>query len=604
MTPQGVSFVVPVHNGARWIRATLESIFAQADGRPFEVIVVDDGGEDGGSQLLAALAEGWPLRIIRGARLGAAAALNSGIRAARFPVICQVDQDVVLDPGWMRLLVACLDDPSVAAAQGYYRHDPEGSLPARVMGLDLEQRYGSIAGLDTDHVCTGNAVYRAEALHRVGLFDTTIGYGYDNDMSYRLRTAGYRLVLCRDARSLHHWRDGLRAFLVQQYGFGYGRLDVVQKHPARYTGDAVSPAAMMAHAGLMLVAVASLVAAIMLSLAHAPWRPFATAGSAIVAALLAERLVAGLRAARRFRDFTPLSFPLFHLLRDLAWVAAIGVWSLRRLASRQRLPSHSMHPRRPARPATGPGIFDGDLQEFRDNPGGHLRVLGLIPAHNERENLPSVIAEIRAIFPTLDLLVVDDGSSDGTTEWLEQHDVRWLRFPERMGIGGAMRAGLRYAVRSGYQAAVRIDGDGQHRPEDIARLLAPIRQGTADVALGSRYTSPGSGHPSAARVAQRVLGACMSALVGGRVTDPTSGFCAVGPGAMRMLAEHHPTGYPEPELRLFLNHHDLSVVEIPVEARSRLTGASSLTPARLTIAGARVLLAMLIVPLRDRRARP
>jgi glycosyltransferase involved in cell wall biosynthesis len=604
VTPHGVSFVVPVHNGARWIRATLESILGQADGRPFEIIVVDDGGEDGGSQLLTALAERWPLRIIRGDRLGAAAALNAGIRAARFPVICQADQDVVLDPGWLRALVACLDDPSVAAAQGYYRHDPDGSLAARVMGLDLEQRYGAIAGAETDHVCTGNAAYRAEALHRVGLFDTTIGYGYDNDMSYRLRAAGYRLVLCRDARSLHHWRDGLRSYLIQQYGFGYGRLDVVAKHPTRCTGDAVSPSAMMAHAGVMLVAVASLVAAFMLSMAHGTWQPLAIVSGALVAGLLAERLVAGFRAARGFRDLTPLSFPLFHLLRDLAWVAAIGVWSLRRLASRRPLPSHSMHPRSPARPSADHEIMDSDLEEVTDNPGGHLRVLGLIPAYNERENLPSVVAEIRSTFPALDLLVIDDGSTDGTAEWLEQHRVRWLQFPERMGIGGAMRAGLRYAVRSGYQAAVRIDGDGQHRPEEIARLLAPIRHGTADVALGSRYARPGSGRRGVARLAQRVLGACISALVGGRVTDPTSGFCAVGRRAMRMLAEHHPTGYPEPELRLLLNHHDLEVVEVPVEARSRLAGASSLTPARLTIAGARVLLAMLIVPLRDRRARP
>jgi len=161
-----------------------------------------------------------------------------------------------------------------------------------------------------------------------------------------------------------------------------------------------------------------------------------------------------------------------------------------------------------------------------------------------------------------------------------------------------MRAGLRYAARLGYDVAVRIDGDGQHRPEDINRLLIPIRHAVADVVLGTRYARQGSESTRMARPFQRLLGACISAQTGGRVTDPTSGFCALGPRAVRLLAEHHPTGYPEPELRLFLSRNALNVVEVPVRARSRLGGTSSLTAGRMTVAGARVLLAMIIVPLR------
>ncbi len=87
-----------------------------------------------------------------------------------------------------------------------------------------------------DHVCTGNTVYRAEALARVGLLDESLGYGYDNDLSYRLGAAGYALAFCRDARSRHRWREGLAGYLTQQYGFGYGRLDVVAAHPDRVGG--------------------------------------------------------------------------------------------------------------------------------------------------------------------------------------------------------------------------------------------------------------------------------------------------------------------------------------------------------------------------------
>ena len=101
----GVSFVVPVHNGAAWLRRTLAAILAQADGRPMEVIVVDDRSEDGSAALLRRLALEWPLRILDGEGRGAAAAINTGVRAARFPIVCQVDQDVQLKPGWMPRLV-------------------------------------------------------------------------------------------------------------------------------------------------------------------------------------------------------------------------------------------------------------------------------------------------------------------------------------------------------------------------------------------------------------------------------------------------------------------------------------------------------------------
>jgi glycosyltransferase involved in cell wall biosynthesis len=229
-----------------------------------------------------------------------------------------------------------------------------------------------------------------------------------------------------------------------------------------------------------------------------------------------------------------------------------------------------------------------------------MRILCLIPAHNEAASLASVVAEVRAHQPYLDILVVDDGSTDATASLLEGLGVRWLRFPERMGIGSAMRAGLRYAARLGYDAVVRMDGDGQHCAEDIDRLLGPIRQGRADVVLGSRYAAPNRESAELGRFAQRLLAACLSALTRGRVTDPTSGFCVVGRRAARVLAEHHPTGYPEPELRLFLSRNALNAVEVPVRARSRFGGRTSLTAGRVTVAAARVLLAMIIVPFRGR----
>jgi len=229
-----------------------------------------------------------------------------------------------------------------------------------------------------------------------------------------------------------------------------------------------------------------------------------------------------------------------------------------------------------------------------------MRVLCLIPAHNEAPNMTAVIAEVRACRPDVDILVVDDGSTDDTRRLLDRLDVRWLRFPERLGIGSAMRAGLRYAARRGYDVVVRMDGDGQHRADEIDRLLVPIDHGCADVVLGSRYAGLIRERTGVSRVTKRLLAACLSVLTRGRVTDPTSGFCVVGPRAVRVLAEHHPTGYAEPELRLFLSRNALTVVEVPVRARYRLAGSTSLTAGRVTAAVARVVLAMIIVPLRGR----
>lgn len=591
----GVSVVMPVRNGAMWLREAIDAIHRDASDMPMELIVVDDGSTDDSARILVQLAETHGVRVLEGHGRGAAAAINLGVRAARHPFIAQIDQDVIVDAGWLRRLLAAMADPTVAAAQGYYRSARDARLSARVMGLDLEWRYAGIPGRDTDHVCTGNSVYRREALLDAGLFDESLGYGYDNDMSYRLRAAGHRLVFCRDARSRHHWRAGIVGYATQQYGLGYGRLDLVAKHPSRVGGDAVSPLAMMAHPAIMALALVCGAAAGVTGLAGGAWQWPAFAALALLSGLALERLVAGARASRRFGDAAGLLFPVFHLLRDVVWVAAAARWTARRIARRPALPEDSMTPRptlEPERPT--PASRPTGLR-----PGA--RILGVIPAHNEAASLPSVIADLRTWCPSLDVLVVDDGSSDTTVSVLETLDVRWLTFPERMGIGSAMRAGLRYARRLRYDAVVRLDGDGQHRADDIARLVEPLATGRADVVLGSRFHRSLDPAPRlrAGHTIRTMLAACLTRMTGAPVTDPTTGFCAFGPRALRMLSEHHPTGYPEPELRLFLKRNGLEVLEVPVRERPRHSGRTSLTPARLTVAGARVLLAMLIVPFRS-----
>ena len=227
--------------------------------------------------------------------------------------------------------------------QGYYVTDPQAPIVARVAGMDLEQRYAAIGEGPTNHVCTGNSAYRAEALHKAGLFDESFGYGYDNDMSYRLMRAGYALRFCPGAKSVHHWRETLRGYLAQQYGQGYGRLDIVWKHPGWVAGDAVSPSMMMAHAPLMAAALASGAASLLLRAAGLPWLQAARArgrhswpGSPSNASRPASA-----------RPSATATRPACCLSRCTCCATPRGpspssAWSARRLAGRGRHPSHSM----------------------------------------------------------------------------------------------------------------------------------------------------------------------------------------------------------------------------------------------------------------------
>jgi len=228
-----------------------------------------------------------------------------------------------------------------------------------------------------------------------------------------------------------------------------------------------------------------------------------------------------------------------------------------------------------------------------------MRAIAVIPAHNEAATLAVVVAGLRERRPELDVLVVDDASTDGTAELLPRLGVRYLSLAQRLGVGGAVRAGLRYSRGLGYRVALRLDGDGQHLPDQLEVLLEPVLAGAADAAVGSRFREP-SGYraPLARRAVHRVLALALSRLTRRPVTDPTSGLWAFGPRALRLLGDHYPKGYSEPELWLFLARNGLVVHEVPVTMRERQGGRSSLTVTRAVLALARTALVMVVVPLR------
>jgi glycosyltransferase involved in cell wall biosynthesis len=208
--------------------------------------------------------------------------------------------------------------------------------------------------------------------------------------------------------------------------------------------------------------------------------------------------------------------------------------------------------------------------------------LVFIPAWNEEANLPSVLAELHATLPDADVLVVDDGSTDGTAAVARAGGAEVLSFGENRGLREGIAAGYRYAREHGYRFAGRVDADGQHPAEELARLLEHVRNGACDVAVGSRFASaegypPFRYMPSAARrLGTAVLRRTLRPVLGRSFLDATSGMYAVGAKAMPILAEPYGSGAPEVEALLRLRRAGLEVHEVPVHMRDRAGGESKL----------------------------
>lgn len=237
-----------------------------------------------------------------------------------------------------------------------------------------------------------------------------------------------------------------------------------------------------------------------------------------------------------------------------------------------------------------------------------LRRIAIVPALNEEASIGSVIDGIRAFDPGLDVVVVSDGSVDRTAEVAAAAGARVLQLPFNLGIGGAVQTGFRYAWENGYALAVRLDGDGQHDPAELASILAPVLAGEADICVGSRFAG-GEGYRSTRtrRIGIRILAWTVSAIVHQRVTDTTSGFQALNRHALRLFAADYPHDYPEVEATVMVVRHRLRLVEVPVRMRERAGGRSSITALRSIYYMVKVLLAIFVglfrrsvVPLEER----
>ena len=230
------------------------------------------------------------------------------------------------------------------------------------------------------------------------------------------------------------------------------------------------------------------------------------------------------------------------------------------------------------------------------------RHLAIVPAYNEAGSVAHTVAEIQQHADGFDVLVIDDGSTDDTARIAAAAGARVISMPFNVGIGGAMQCGYMYARDNGYEVAVQVDGDGQHDPRDIPRLLAELEKGGVEMVTGSRFLDRTGGYRSSAvrRIGIRVFDRILSLITHQRITDPTSGFRMSGRLGIELFARDYPPDYPEVEAIMLLHAHRLKTRELAVAMRPRTSGRSAISRSVPAYYMVKVILAVLIGLLRAR----
>lgn len=221
-------------------------------------------------------------------------------------------------------------------------------------------------------------------------------------------------------------------------------------------------------------------------------------------------------------------------------------------------------------------------------------MLVAIPAYCEERSIGQIVAALRRRYP-YDVLVINDGSPDGTSAAARDAGAVVLDLSCNLGIGGAVQTAFLFARDRRYDAVVRIDGDGQHEIEDIPRVLEPILSGEADAAIGSRFLGTSGYSGSIPRIfGIHLFRLLVNFMTGYRVTDPTSGFFAINRRLIDVYSRHYPADYPEVDAYILMHRLNARSVEVPVRMYAREEGKSSITAFRAMYYMVKVTLSFLI----------
>ena len=235
-----------------------------------------------------------------------------------------------------------------------------------------------------------------------------------------------------------------------------------------------------------------------------------------------------------------------------------------------------------------------------------MQTLVFIPAWNEESSIAGVIEGVREVLPDADVLVVDDGSTDATVERARATGARVASLPFNQGVGAAQQTGYIYALRGGYDICAHLDGDGQHMPTELARLVQEVKADKADMVIGSRYQDRSVARDDdyrasiSRRTGQHLFRLIVSLSTRQRFTDTTSGMRAVNRRAMALFKEHYSPEFAEVESVQRAVLQGLRVEELPVRMLSRSEGRSFLTPVRAAFYIFKTLVVLLVGQFRPR----
>jgi len=206
------------------------------------------------------------------------------------------------------------------------------------------------------------------------------------------------------------------------------------------------------------------------------------------------------------------------------------------------------------------------------------KIMVLIATYNEEKSIGQVIREVRKNLPRADIVVVDGESSDSTEKLARELGVIVLKVPHSLGIAGGVETGFNFALLRGYDIVVRVDGDGQHNPNQISRLMQPILDRKADVTIGSRYIEAGDYKGSLSRTLSiKLFSSIISAITRQRITDATSGFQVVNSRVIEFLSRNYFFDYSEVEAIVLFKKAGFRILEVPVTMKNRTQGQSSFT---------------------------
>lgn len=243
-------------------------------------------------------------------------------------------------------------------------------------------------------------------------------------------------------------------------------------------------------------------------------------------------------------------------------------------------------------------------QRLSADSSSRAKVLLILPCYNEAGSIRALLEEIAALGARYDTVVIDDGSTDATYAIASRFSP-CVRLLANQGIGGAVQTGIRYALKHGYDFCVQIDGDGQHPPDQVAKLLARYQQGGCSIVVGSRYLAEETFRSTwARRLGSGVIGRAIGLLFGVPVvTDPTSGMRLMDRRAITFFASRYPHDFPEPISLAWSLRHGLTVAEVAVAMRAREHGSSSIAGLRTLAYMVRVLGYVTLARVQRRRVR-